>query len=91
MTREEATAWAIKAFAERGVTVGTPIFHDPYSDITFSAGGECHSRDFGEGNYIHFHIGWGAWDELSTDAPQIRIRQMAVNGKDILESECYPC
>ena len=92
MTREEATEWAVKAFADRGVSdVGPLPVYDSYADVVFPLGGECHVRDFGKGNYIHFHVGWGAWDELSTDAPQVRIRHMIVNGEDIPESECYPC
>jgi hypothetical protein len=94
MSPEEAIEFARRCFLDRGVVVGRMLpSNDPPGYHYFSSGGSCHSLVFEGGNYIHFHVGKGAWakSELSKDAPNERIRQMVVNGKDIPESECYPC
>lgn len=92
MSPEEATEFAVKCFRDRGVEVGEMSTWMPGQDIYFKEGCSCHAREFADNNYIHFHVGHGAWieDQLPRDAPNERIRRMILNGKDIPEEECYP-
>lgn len=93
LSPEAATLFARSEFLKRGVAVSESFTtNDPPGDHYFRQGGSCHSRVFEGNNYIHFHAGRGAWDgEISDNAPEIRIRQMTVNGEDIPESDCYSC